>query len=293
MRKQVLLYIMCMMTALAYAQSRVELPLWPDGAPNSNGLTGTEENLYGGRVANVVNPSITVYPAKHPTGMAIIMCPGGAYSRLAMGHEGHDMASWMNAQGITYVVLKYRMPNGHSEVPLSDAVQAIRLVRRHAKEWGVNPNCVGIMGASAGGHLAASLATLYDSEEARPDFQVLFYPVISMHKDITHGGSRDNLLGHSPSEETVHRYSLEQQVNERTPQAFIMLSSDDTVVPAANSIGYYQALVKHKVSVTLHAYPTGGHGWGFNDSFLYKRQWTGELEKWLRDISSMLIKKQP
>ena len=147
------------------AQNTFELPLWPAGAPNSNGLTGTEEDLEGGRVANVIKPSITVYKADKPNGMAIIMCPGGGYARLAMNHEGHDMAPWLNAQGITYIVLKYRMPNGHYEVPLSDAEQAIRLVRQHAKEWNIRPDRIGIMGASAGGHLAASLATLYSSNE--------------------------------------------------------------------------------------------------------------------------------
>lgn len=265
------------------AQKPIELPLWPDGAPNSNGLTGEEKDLDGGRIANVTNPSITVYRADNPNGMAIIACPGGGYALLAMNHEGSDMAPWFNAQGITYVVLKYRMPNGHDEVPLSDAEQAIRLVREHAAEWNVNPRRVGIMGASAGGHLAASLATLYSSEETRPDFQILFYPVISMQKGITHAGSRTNLIGENPSVESERKYTLEKQVDERTPQAFIMLSSDDGTVAPANGVNYYLALLAHKVPACLHAYPTGGHGWGFRDSFPYKRQWTGELEKWLRE----------
>lgn len=283
MKRPILLYIiMCMIAVVTKAQPQEELPLWPDGAPNTNGLTGSQEDLEGGRVANVVSPTITVYRASHPNGAAIIMCPGGGYARLAMGHEGHDMASWLNAQGITYVVLKYRMPNGHSEVPLSDAEQAIRLVRRHAEEWGIDPHLVGIMGASAGGHLAASLATLYSSEETRPDFQILFYPVITMGK-ATHGGSRENLLGKEPSAAMKQKYSLECQVNRRTPQAFIMLSSDDGVVPPENSLRYYMALLDSGVPAALHAYPTGGHGWGFKDSFPYKRQWTGELEKWLRE----------
>lgn len=265
------------------AQNTFELPLWPAGAPNSNGLTGTEEDLEGGRVANVITPSITVYKADKPNGVAIIMCPGGGYARLAMNHEGHDMAPWLNAQGITYIVLKYRMPNGHYEVPLSDAEQAIRLVRQHAKEWNIRPDRIGIMGASAGGHLAASLATLYSSNETRPDFQILFYPVISMVLGVTHGGSRQNLLGNNPSQELEDRYTLEKQVNERTPQAFIMLSADDGAVPPANGIHYFEVLLQHQVPATLHVYPTGGHGWGFRDAFTYKRQWTGELEKWLRE----------
>lgn len=282
MRKIILMSFLFITTLLS-AQKPVELLLWPNGAPNSNGLTGTEEDLNGGRVANVVNPSITVYRAEKPNGMAIIMCPGGGYARLAMNHEGHDMASWFTTQGITYVVLKYRMPNGNYEVPLSDAEQAIRLVREHAAEWGINPQRVGIMGASAGGHLAASLATLYSSDKTRPDFQILFYPVISMQKGVTHGGSRQNLIGENPSQELEQKYSLERQVSPRSPQAFIMLSSDDGAVPPINGIGYFLALRDQKVPASLHVYPTGGHGWGFRDNFTYKRQWTGELEKWLRD----------
>lgn len=282
MKKILFFTLLCVATMLS-AQQPIELPLWPDGAPNSNGLTGSEENLEGGRMANVIHPNITVYRAAKPNGMAILMCPGGGYARLALRHEGHDMAGWFNAQGITYVVMKYRMPNKHYEVPLSDAEQAIRLIRLHAVEWGVDPHRVGVMGASAGGHLAASLSTLYSSDETRPDFQILFYPVISMEKEITHAGSRSFLLGDNPSEELVRHYTLQKQVNERTPQAFIMLSADDHTVVPANSIGYFQALCSHKVPVSMHIYPTGGHGWGFSDAFTYKRQWTGELEKWLRE----------
>ena len=139
------------------------------------------------------------------------------------------------------------------------------------------------MGASAGGHLAASLATLYTSEETRPAFQILFYPVITMTEGITHQGSRENLLGKNPSDEDVMKYSLENQVNAQTPQAFIMLSADDDTVPAENSIAYSRALIASKVPVAMYMYPTGGHGWGYRDDFKYKRQWTGELEKWLRE----------
>lgn len=282
--KKIFVLSLLFVTTMMSAQKPVELLLWQDGAPNTNGLTGVQEDLEGGRVANVVNPSITVYCPKKPNGMAIIMCPGGGYGRLAMNHEGHDMAKWFMAQGITYAVLKYRMPNGHDEVPLSDAEQAIRLMRQHAKEWGVNPQRVGIMGASAGGHLAASLATLYRSDDTRPDFQILFYPVITM-MESTHGGSRRNLLGENPSEELKQKYSLEKHVSSRSPQAFIMLSADDGSVPPGNGINYYTALIGQKVPASLHVYPIGGHGWGFRDDFTYKRQWTGELEKWLRELS--------
>lgn len=280
-----LFFILAMLfSAQLSAQQPIEMLLWPDGAPNSNGLAAPEEQLEGGRVAGVVNPTITVYRASKPNGMAIVACPGGGYVRLAMNHEGHDMADWFNAQGITYVVLKYRMPNGHHEVPRSDAEQAIRLVRQHASEWGVNPQRIGIMGASAGGHLAASVATLHSDASVRPDFQVLFYPVVSMQKGITHNGSRTALITEDASKELEQLYSLEQQVNAQTPPAFIMLSADDKSVIPQNSIGYFLALRKHGVSATMHIYPEGGHGWGFRDSFVYKSQWTSELTKWLQQL---------
>ena len=281
--KKILLLSFLFATTMLSAQKPIELPLWPNGTPNNNELTNSGQNHNNEWVSDVTTPTLTVYTAPHPNGMAIIMCPGGGYGGLAMKHEGHDMAPWFNTQGITYAVLKYRMPNGHHEVPLSDAEQAIRMVREHAAEWGVNPQRVGIMGASAGGHLAASLATLYSSDKTRPDFQILFYPVISMQKGVTHGGSRKNLIGENPSQELEQKYSLERQVSPRTPQAFIMLSSDDDAVPPINGIGYFLALRDHKVPASLHAYPTGGHGWGFRDNFTYKRQWTEELEKWLRE----------
>lgn len=281
--KTILVTALLIMTTSLCAQKPIELPLWPNGAPNSNELKGDEQEMDNGRVSNIKNPDITVYRAEHPNGMAVIMCPGGGYARLAMNHEGHDMAPWFNTQGITYVVLKYRMPNGHNEVPFSDVEQAIRLVRQHAAEWNINPAKVGIMGASAGGHLASTLATHYTSKETRPDFQILLYPVITMDANFTHAGSRENLITKNPSADLIAKYSNELQVNAQTPQAFIALSSDDKAVLPQNSINYYLALLKHNVPATMHIYPTGGHGWGFRDNFTYKRQWTDELEKWLRN----------
>lgn len=281
--KTILVTALLIMTTSLCAQKPIELPLWPNGAPNSNELKGDEQEMDNGRVSNIKNPDITVYRAEHPSGIAVIMCPGGGYARLAMNHEGHDMAPWFNTQGITYVVLKYRMPNGHNEVPFSDVEQAIRLVRQHAAEWNINPAKVGIMGASAGGHLASTLATHYTSKETRPDFQILLYPVITMDANFTHAGSRENLITKNPSADLIAKYSNELQVNAQTPQAFIALSSDDKAVLPQNSINYYLALLKHNVPATMHIYPTGGHGWGFRDNFTYKRQWTDELEKWLRN----------
>ena len=224
--------------------------------------------------------TLTIYPAKKPNGQAIVACPGGGYAGIAVTHEGHDMAAWFNTQGITYAVLHYRMPYGKHEIPLSDAHQAIRYMRKHAEKWGIKQ--LGIMGSSAGGHLASTAATHF-TEETRPDFQILFYPVVTM-TDYTHQGSKDNLLGKNPSDELVKLYSNELQVTEQAPPAFIMHSSNDDAVPVLNSINYYLALCKHGVWSSMHLYPIGGHGWGYNESFPYKAQWKNELEKWLREI---------
>ena len=268
-------------SATLFAQKPIEIKVWPNGAPNSNGITTAEKQIDESRVSDVTVPTLTIYRAAKPNGMAIVACPGGGYVRLATAHEGHDMAAWFNAQGITYAVLKYRMPNTHHDVPLSDALQAIRIMKQHADEWKFNK--VGIMGSSAGGHLASTAATHF-TEDSRPDFQILFYPVVSMINP-THQGSKDNLLGKTPSEEMLNLYSNERQVTPQTPPAFIMHSSDDKAVPVSNSVDYYTALVKNGVPASLHIYPIGGHGWGFRDNFIYKRQWTGELEKWLREIN--------
>lgn len=268
-------------TALNGQSKMIEIDLWPDGAPNTNELTGSE-GMAGVCVNNVSHPVLYVYPAAKPNGTAIVMCPGGAYAGLAMAHEGTDMADWLNAQGITLAVLKYRMPNGHDDVPLADAEQAMRIMRTQGAEWGVNPNSVGIAGASAGGHLATTLATHYSGAETRPDFQVLFYPVVTTEKGVTHQGSVDNLCGKTPTDEQLRKFSNELQVTPDTPKAFIMVSADDRAVPVANSLRYFDALTRNGVISALHVYPTGGHGWGYYDSFPYKDLWKGELEEWLR-----------
>ena len=278
MKKNLLIMSFIMLSSILCAQKPVEIKLWPNGAPNENGIKAQKEN---GPVY-VAEPALYVYPAENPNGMAIIACPGGGYYHLATAHEGHDMAAWFNSQGITYSVLIYRMPNGHNEVPLSDAHQAIRIMREKSKDLKFSK--LGIMGSSAGGHLASTAATHFD-ESTKPDFQILFYPVITMDKRYTHMGSRNNLLGSNPDEKLVELYCNEKQVNPQTPPAFIMHSSDDKTVPVENSINYYMSLVKNRVSASLHTYPIGGHGWGYSDSFIYKRQWTGELEKWLREIN--------
>ena len=260
----------------------VEIMVWPEGAPSDNGIDVNAEAESNQFVTSVSTPVLYVYPASKPNGTAVVMLPGGGYAGLAMYHEGSDMADWFNSMGITYAVLKYRMPNGHTEVPLSDAEEAMRIVRRHAADWGVDPASVGVMGASAGGHLATTLATHYSSDETRPDFQILFYPVVSMRDDITHHYSRELLMGKNPTSVEIDRLSNDLQVNARTPKAFIMLSADDEAVPVANSLRYFQALTDAGVHSAMHVYPSGGHGWGYRDSFPYKPVWTSELREWLR-----------
>ncbi len=213
-------------------------------------------------------------------GRAVLILPGGGYSHLAVNHEGYDWAPFFNGQGIATFVLQYRMPKGNYEWPREDVNQAMNLIRQHAEEWRIKPSQIGIMGSSAGGHLAASTATLNEDSQ-KPAFQILFYPVISMKTGVTHQGSRNSLLGKSPSDELVHRYSCELQVTPSTPRAFLILSDDDTAVPSQNSILYYQALRQAGVSSSLHIYPTGGHGWGIRDNFEYHQQVMMELSRWL------------
>lgn len=255
--------------------------LWPDEAPTSNGLAGVELEDAPNAISNISNPSLLVYPATKPNGKAILMCPGGGLSKISIGHEGRDMAAWFNAQGITYAVLKYRMPNGHREVSLDDVRQGLRILHNYSEEWKITK--VGVMGASIGGYIAGH-AAIFGVDDARPDFQILLYPVISMLPHLTHLKSRKRLLGANPMHEEEEAFSLELHVNSLTPPAFIALASDDEAVSPENSVLYYLALLKNKVSASLHIYPKGGHSFGFRDNFVYKRQWTDELEKWLSTI---------
>lgn len=277
MKRLLTLCLLLLAAGYAVAQPKaIEVDLWPNGAPKENGLTGPEQPLENGRVANISRATLYIYPAPTPNAPAIIACPGGGYRRLAMNHEGHDMATWFNKQGITYAVLKYRMPNGDITIPISDALKAIRTLRERAAEWNIDPQKVGIMGASAGGNLAAQAATQFTSEEDRPDFQILFYASLTMSKFAAKA-----LLNGDESEEAINRYWPTKQVKENTPPAFLLCSADDRTVPCENSIDYFKALRAKTIEATLHIYPTGGHGWGYEEWMPYKREWTAELEQWL------------
>ena len=274
--KSVLTTLLLAFSATAFSQKGITMEVWPNGAPNANG-------------DDKDNAELTVYlpDAKKATGRAIVCCPGGGYSHLAMDHEGHQWATFFNNQGIALIVLKYRMPHGNYVVPISDAEQAMKIVRQNAAEWHIDRNNVGIMGFSAGGHLASTIAT-HSKGDAAPDFQILFYPVITMDLGFTHKGSHDNLLGTNHDKKKLRKleaeYSNDQQVNRTTPRAFLALSDDDKAVPAANGFGYYQQLYKHDVPASIHIYPSGGHGWGYRESFAYHYQMVFELKAWLQSF---------
>jgi acetyl esterase/lipase len=269
----------------------------PGSIENSSYIETTDSNDGWTKTRLVTNPRLDYYPAKpgENTGTAVIVCPGGGYWGLAIAHEGKQTAEWFNSIGVSAFVLKYRLPDDaimkdKSVGPLQDAQEAIRFVRRHAKEWDINPNKIGIMGFSAGGHLASTASTHFnekvyepsDTTSARPDFSLLIYPVISMDSAITHAGSRLFLLGDKPSSEQVKRFSNELQVTAQTPPAFIVGSLDDNVVPIQNSINYALAMKKFNVPCELHIYERGGHGYGLGRSGDTESSWPEACKKWLK-----------
>lgn len=214
---------------------------------------------------------IDAFLPQNPSGRAIVSCPGGGYSHLAMNHEGYDWAEYFNRQGIAYFVLTYRMPNGDRNIPLSDAYNAIRTVRDSASVWNINPYDVGIMGFSAGGHLASAVST-HAPFASRPDFSILFYPVISMNEEETHKGSCIGFLGDKRNDKTlVREWSSNRAVRRHlTPPALLIMTGDDgTVPPLTNGFRYYEAMRKAGTPCALYVYPLGGHGFGFRTSFPY------------------------
>jgi len=301
MRK--LLFFMLTMITVNAALAQDTLKLWTGKIPYSNGIIGTEEFTDQGHVRNIQDPTITVYLPHDSinTGAAVVICPGGGYWLLAIKHEGHDVAKWLNKIGVAGIVVKNRLPTSDnitdtSEVALADAQRAVRMTRYHAAEWGIDPAKIGIMGFSAGGHLASTAGTHFDRGQAespdsvqkvssRPDFMILMYPVISMSEPFMHSGSAKNLIGENPSEEQKLRFSNEKQVTADTPPTILIHSSDDKGVPVANSIVFYQALNAHGVSAELHIYNSGGHGFGLgkNDGTSHNL-WTQTCEAWLKDM---------
>jgi acetyl esterase/lipase len=268
--------------ACAAAQPPTPEPLWPDGAP---GAIGKDD---------VDRPELSFYGAKSPNGTAIIICPGGGYSHLSMDKEGAQVAQWLNTLNISAFVLKYRLgPRYHHPAMIDDAQRAIRIVRTRAASLGIRPDRIGIMGFSAGGHLASTAGTHFDSGHAtsadpmeragsRPDFLILGYPVISMNSEYTHAGSRTALLGDHPDPKLLDELSNDQRVTSQTPTTFIFQTNADTTVPAENSVRFYLALRKAGVPAELHIYEHGPHGVGLAQSDAILSSWPARLADWLR-----------
>ena len=292
--------LMGLATTSLWAGEPIEMPIWPAAAPGGLEIQGEEIWKERGNkertdrsVTNVSKPTITVYlpDAKSATGAAVVICPGGAYKHLAIDKEGHDVARWLAGFGVTGVVLKYRLPKGKRTVPLLDAQRAIRLTRAKADEWGLKTDRIGIMGFSAGGHLAATASTHFakppaaigdeiDKLPCRPDFSMLIYPVVSLQEGVGHGGSRNNLLGKEQSTELRDAYSAERQVTAQTPPAFLVHTKDDGV-KIANSELYAAACQKAGVAVEFAIFAKGGHGYGIRQTSAPVSAWPKRAEAWL------------
>jgi acetyl esterase/lipase len=287
--------------AKANAQSITEMPLYKNKVPNSTNAPNKETTTVGNdkvtRIAKVSVPAITMYKPAEQNGMSVIICPGGAYGILAWDKEGTKVAEEFNKWGVTAFVLKYRLPDDttmidRSLAPLQDAQQAVRMIRSNAMQWGIDKNRIGIMGFSAGGHLASTAATHFtfnadaantDTTSVRPDFAILLYPVISFDSVITHKGSRNNLVGANASIEKIKFFSNELQVSANTPPVFLVHAGDDGGVPVENSIRFYQACIKNKVPAEMHLYPKGGHGFGLINKTTTDN-WMERLHNWLSSV---------
>jgi acetyl esterase/lipase len=274
-------------SGLAAAQPKVEL-LWPDGAPGAKGQAEGDK------------PTLTIYlpPAEKANGTAVVICPGGGYGHLAMDHEGHQIGQWLNSFGVAGFIVTYRHSRsgaGYSHpAPIQDAQRAIQTVRSRAGEWGVDPNRIGILGFSAGGHLASTAATHFnesfvdardaiDRASRRPDFAVLVYPVITFTDPFTHAGSRANLLGPNPTPAMIEKFSNEKQVTPQTPPTFLFHTWEDTAVPAENSLLFYTALRQAKVPAEMHIFLKSQHGIGLGKNSGAAGAWPGLCQKWMEE----------
>lgn len=243
------------------------IPLYPNGAPDSNGYKPSDEYVNErGAIYQTSEPRIDLYRAEKPKGL-ILVCPGGAYVFTSVGNEGVNVADFFVPRGYTIAVLKYRLPNGHENIPLEDACRAMEILRDSAAAWQLPDSPIGVMGFSAGGHLASSLLTKYTGPKSRPDYGILVYPVISMDEQLTHQRSCEELLGKHPTDEQRRLWSTDLQVTADTPPCIIVGCQDDKTVQIENSIRFYQALTKAHVTASLVIVPTGGHGWGFKRQF--------------------------
>lgn len=288
-----------MLTALAvastgFAAANVIIPLWPEGVPNAKPELGEEINTES-HTSNVSVPTLTFYaPAvDRPNGTAVIICPGGGYTNLSIAREGVQYANWLSTLGVTSFVLKYRMAEFGHPAPLQDVLRAVRILRSRAADFKINPDRIGVMGSSAGGHLCASAGTLFnhaagktgaplDAVNARPDFLILMYPVITMKDPFAHAGSRKSLLGAHPSAELLQLMSVEDQVTSATPPTLLIHTQEDRSVPVENSIVFYQALTRAHVPAEMYLFERGSHGMGMRDGLGTASNWPKRAEAWLR-----------
>lgn len=307
MRKKLLfLNLIISMLVQAKLHTGDTFQIWEGVAPGSEKVEIKEEILERSKdpkikdraAINIKIPTITAYVPKNPNGVGILVIPGGGYERVVLDKEAEELSPWLNGEGVTYFVLRYRLPKNDHEnkevVPLQDAQRAMRVIRNYSEEWGLNQEKIGVMGFSAGGHVASSLANKYDEKvykntdkideiSARPDFQILGYPVITMTEPYAHKGSRKYLLGKNPSIELVEKFSVEKNVHEKTPIAFIMHATDDKSVPVENSLKYYQSLREKKVPVEFHLYQDGGHGYSIRGTTGKSvANWTDVVMNWLK-----------
>jgi acetyl esterase/lipase len=291
-----IIFVLCLLSHSLRAQIIINLY---DKVPNSIPSPNREESVTTDnilRISRVSVPTLAMYTptAQNEKRAAVIICPGGGYVRLAASHEGSDVAKTFNEWGITAFVLKYRLPDDTIMVdksigPLQDAQRAIQIVRENAAKWNIDPDKIGIMGFSAGGHLASTASTHFTKEvienpnhiSLRPSFSILAYPVMSFTDSLGHIGSRDHLIGKNPSAEKITEYSNELQVTAQTPPAFLVHAADDKTVKVENSIRYYEALLKNNVLSELHIYPKGGHGFGMNNKTTNDK-WMERLKNWLQ-----------
>jgi acetyl esterase/lipase len=293
-RTRILMLLMALLVAPGWAEETKTLDLWPEGVPGLLPNAAPEQD-HNHVVSGVSHPTLTWYPApaESACGTAVIVCPGGGYSVLVMEKEGSSPAHWLNSLGISAFVLKYRLGDYGHPAPLRDVLRAVRLVRSRAAEFGIRPDRLGVMGFSAGGHLAACAGTLYDAPEgrtgaaldavsARPDFLILCYPVITMREPYTHPGSRRNLIGDRPSPALVDHLSTELQVTKNTPPTFLVAATPDQTVPVENSLMFYEALLHAGVPAELHLYERGFHGFGLRPGLGPVSGWPRLAEEWLQ-----------
>lgn len=284
MRKLIYIFLLVLIAAGSVV-AQEEIKLYKNGPKESNEITVAESNQRTDFVINISEPRMYFYSAQkeNNTGTAVLICPGGGYAGVSVIKEGADIAKWFSALGVNAFVLYYRMPNGHTTVPLLDAQMALKIIHKNAKKWSLDKNKIGIMGFSAGGHLASTVGTHFRTKVQRPAFMILGYPVVTMIKELTHMGSRFNLLGKNPTDKLVATYSNELQVTPNTPPTFIVHAIDDKTVPIANSEQLVKALKENNVPVEFHTFDLGGHGFGMLKRGIPVDNWSDLLKIWLQN----------